>query len=196
MDTMLTRSGRFLGLAGLASLAFGIIVLVWPRLSLVALVALFGAFSLIYGAFMLGTGLNLLAHKRTEWVPYVLGGAAGVAIGAVTFFRPGITTFALLYLIAGFAVITGIFAMVAAIDLHGQVEGAFWLGLSGLASVVFGAVIAIWPTAGVLAVLWLIGIYAIVAGVTQLVASYRIHGLQTRLQQTVSGYQARRSSPT
>jgi uncharacterized membrane protein HdeD (DUF308 family) len=194
MDRMLARSARFLALSGIAAIVFGIVVFVWPRLSLLALIALFGAFSLVYGAFLLGTGLNLLAHRSTEWVPYILGGATGVAIGAVTFFRPGITTLALVYLIAAFAIMTGIFEFIAAIDLHGEVQGDFWLGLSGVISFIFGVLIAIWPASGVLAILWLIGLYAIVSGVLRLVAAGRIHGLQPHLKQAAGAYQ--RPSPT
>lgn len=196
MDRMVTRSGRYLALSGVVAIAFGIIVFVWPRLSLVALIALFGAFSLVYGAFLLGTGLNLVAHRSTEWVPYILGGVAGVAIGAVTFFWPGITALALVYLIAAFAIITGIFEFMAAIDLHGQVAGDIWLGISGVLSVIFGVVIAIWPASGVLAVLWLIGLYAVLTGLTRLVAAFWIHGLQSQLRSTVSTVNPRRSSPT
>lgn len=84
----LTRSSRFLGLGGLVAIAFGIVLLVWPGLSLVALTALFGAFARVYGVLGLAAGLNLLAHRSTDWVPFVLGGLAGIAIGAGTFFWP------------------------------------------------------------------------------------------------------------
>jgi uncharacterized membrane protein HdeD (DUF308 family) len=196
METMMARSGRFLALSGLAAIAFGIIVLVWPRLSLLALLWLFGAFSLVYGVFLVGSGLNLLANRSTEWVPYVLGGAAGLAIGAIAFLRPGITALALVYLIAAFAILTGIFQFIAAIDLHGKVEGDLWLGLSGVISFIFGVLIAIWPGSGVLAVLWFIGLYAILSGVSLLVAAFQIHGLQTRLKRAVSARGAQRTTPT
>jgi hypothetical protein len=103
MDQALTRSSRFLALGGVAAVVFEVVVLVWPNISLVALIALFGAFALLFGVLSLAGGLNLLAHRRTDWVPYILGGLAGIAIGAVTFFRPGITALALVYLIAGWA---------------------------------------------------------------------------------------------
>ena len=94
MDKALQRSARYLAISGVAAIVFGVIVLVWPGISLVALVALFGAFAFVYGALAVAGGLNLLAHKRTDWVPFVLGGLVGMAIGAVTFFKPGITVVA------------------------------------------------------------------------------------------------------
>lgn len=65
----------------------------------------------------ISAGLNLLAHRSTDWVPYVIGRLAGVAIGAIMFFRPGVTALVLVYFIAVWAIITGIFEMVAAIDI-------------------------------------------------------------------------------
>lgn len=175
MDTVLKRSARYLAFSGVAAIVFGVIVLVWPGLSLVALVSLFGAFAFVYGALAVAGGLNLLAHKSTDWVPFVLGGLVGIAIGAVTFFKPGVTALALVYFIAAWAIMTGVFQIVAAIDMNGAVKGAVWIGVAGALSILFGAIVAIWPGSGALAILWLIGFYAIVGGIAQLVAAYRMY---------------------
>ena len=95
MDKALPRMARFLGVAGVATIVFGVVVLLWPGISLVALTALFGAFAFVYGVFGLGAGLNLLAHRSTEWVGPVVGGIGGVIIGAITFLHPAITVLAL-----------------------------------------------------------------------------------------------------
>jgi len=145
----------------------------------------FGAFAFVFGTFSLAAGLNLLAHRRTDWVPYVLGGLVGVTIGVVTFVSPGITDLTLVYLIAGWAIITGVFEIIAAIDLHGEVKGATWLGVAGALSVVFGVLVAIRPGLGVLTILWLIGFYAILGGVMRLVAAYRIHQVQRDVKSVV-----------
>lgn len=191
MDKALTRSSRFLGLSGLAGIAFGLIALIWPGASLVALIALFGAFALVYGAMFLAAGLNLVAHKRTDWVPYVVGGLAGIAIGAVTFFRPGVTALVLIYFIAAWAIVTGLFEIVAAVDMHGEIQGDWLLGLSGLVSIVFGALVAIRPGDGALAILWLIGIYAIIGGVARLVFAYRMYSTRETVRGVVRGAEAR-----
>jgi uncharacterized membrane protein HdeD (DUF308 family) len=185
VDKAVTRSSRFLALGGVAAIAFGVIVLVWPGISLVALTALFGAFAFVYGAFAVGAGLNLVAHRSTDWVPYVLGGLVGVAIGVVTFFSPGITALTLVYFIAAWAIIIGLFEIVAAVDLYGELKGAAWLGVAGALSVVFGVLIAIRPGAGVLAILWLIGFYSILGGVLRLVAAYRIRQVQGEVKSAV-----------
>src|SRR5579872_2630536 len=148
MDKALTRMSRLLALSGVASIVFGATVLLWPGISLVSLTFLFGAFAFVYGSLAIGSGLYLLAHRSTEWVPYVAGGVAGVIIGVVTYLNPGFTDLTLIYVVAAWAFVIGIFEIVAAIDMRGTLPGAVWLGLAGALSVVFGIVVAFRPGAG------------------------------------------------
>jgi uncharacterized membrane protein HdeD (DUF308 family) len=189
LDRALKQSARFLALSGLAAVVFGVLVLVWPGISLVAMIALFGAFALVYGVFVLASGLNLLAHRSANWVPYVLGGLAGIGIGAATFFRPDITALALVYLIAAWAIVIGVFEIVAAVDLHGEIKGEWLLGLAGVLSILFGALIAIRPGEGVLAILWLIGVYAIATGIMRLVFAYRLHSAAETVQKAARRFE-------
>lgn len=193
VEKVLARNSRLLALSGLVAIAFGVVVLVWPGISAIALVALFGAFALVYGLLALGQGLNLLAERQTTWVPFVLGGLSGIAIGAVTFFRPGVTALVLVYFIAAWAIVTGIFALVAAVDWAGEVEGDWLTALGGLLSIAFGILVAIRPGSGALAILWLIGIYGIVLGVIQLVAAFRLHGVQDAFGRMLGGERAGRT---
>ena len=185
MDKAVTRSSTFLALGGLAAIAFGILLLVRPGIGLVALLALFGAFALVYGALSLAAGLSHLAHRSTDWVPYVLGGLAGIAIGAIAFLRPDITAVALLYLIAAWAIVTGIFEIVSAVNASGPASNRWWLGIAGLLSIAFGILLAFWPASGVLAVVWLIGIYSIVLGLMRVMFAVRVHNLQSRMRRAV-----------
>ncbi len=182
----MSRSAVYLGVAGVASIVFGGVTLFWPGITLVALTFLFGAFAFFYGAFALGSGLNLLAHRSTDWVPYVLGGLAGVVLGAVTFFAPGLTDLTLLYIIAAWAIIIGVFEIIASVDLRDVVKGAGWLAASGGLSIVFGAIVAARPGSGALAILWLIGIYAILAGATRLYAAYRMYRVESNVKRAVA----------
>jgi uncharacterized membrane protein HdeD (DUF308 family) len=181
LDRTLTRSARMLALAGLASLAFGVLVLAKPGLSLVALLALFGAYTLVSGLFRLGAGLEHLAERRTDWVPYVLGGLAGIAVGGITFFRPGITALVLLYLIAGWAIVAGALQIPAAFALWDETHTSWLLGLAGALSIAFGILIAVYPVSGALTILWLIGIYAIAVGLAELVYAVRVHQTKSRV---------------
>ncbi len=175
MDKALTRMSRLLALSGVASIVFGTTVLLWPGISLISLTLLFGAFAFVYGTFAIGAGLYMLAQRSTDWVPYVAGGVAGVIIGVITYVAPAITDLTLVYLVAAWAFVIGIFEVIAAIDMRGALPGAIWLGLAGALSVVFAVVVAFRPGAGMLTILWLVGFYGILAGVTRLVAAYRIH---------------------
>lgn len=189
LERAISRSAVYLAVAGVASIVFGAIALFWPGITLVALTALFGAFALVYGVLALGAGLNLLAHRSTEWVPYVLGGLAGVVIGVVTFFAPGLTDLTLLYFIAAWAIIVGVFEIIAAIDGRDLVQGAGWLAVSGVLSILFGAIVAVRPGSGALAILWLIGIYAILGGASRLYAAYRMRSAQQEVKQAVAKMQ-------
>jgi uncharacterized membrane protein HdeD (DUF308 family) len=182
IDIGVKRMARWLGVAGVASIVFGVILLLWPGISLVALTALFGAFAFVFGAFAFGAGLNLLAHKSTEWVPYIVGGLAGVLIGVITFLHPGITALTLAYLIAAWAFVVGVFEIVAAIEMWGALPGAVWLAIGGALSIVFGILVAWRPGAGLLAIVWLIGLYAILGGIARLIAAYRIHQVRRELK--------------
>lgn len=182
IDTGLKRMARWLGVAGIASIVFGVILLLWPGISLVALTALFGAFAFVYGVFAFGAGLNLLAHKSTEWVPYVVGGLGGVVIGAITFLHPAVTALSLTYLIAAWAFVVGVFQIVAAIEMWSDLPGAIWVGIGGALSVVFGVLVAWQPGVGLLAIVWLIGLYAIMGGLTQLIGAYRIHQFRVEMK--------------
>jgi uncharacterized membrane protein HdeD (DUF308 family) len=180
VNQALVRNTRYLALRGVAAIAFGILALVWPNLTFVALLALFGAFAFVEGAFTLGAGLNLLVERQTSWIPYVLGGLAGIAIGAITFLRPGITALTLVYLIAFWAIITGIFEFVAALELVGELQGDWMLGLSVALSVAFGVLVGLYPRSGALAIIWIIGLYAILAGIIRLMLAYRLYSIENK----------------
>ncbi len=189
MDRALTRTARYLGVGGIAAIVFGAIVLLWPGISLVALTALFGAFAFVYGTFAVGAGLTLLAHKSTEWVPYMLGGVGGIVIGVLTFLHPAVTVLALTYLIAAWAFVVGVVEIMGAIDLRGEVPGTLWMAVGGALSIIFGVLVAFWPGTGLMAILWLIGLYAILGGILRLVASYQIHQFHRAVKSTFGGIQ-------
>jgi uncharacterized membrane protein HdeD (DUF308 family) len=176
------RNTRLLALRGVAAIAFGVLAVAWPNLTFIALLALFGAFALVEGAFTLSAGLNLVVERQTSWVPYIIGGLAGIAIGAVTFLWPGLTALTLVYLIAYWAIITGVFELVAAFELAGGIRTDWMLGLAGVLSVAFGVLVALDPRSGALSVIWIIGLYAIVVGVARLMMAYRLNSTENKVK--------------
>jgi uncharacterized membrane protein HdeD (DUF308 family) len=182
MYDALVRNTRLMALSGVAAIAFGVIALVWPNLTFVALLALFGAFALVQGIFTLGRGLNLVAERQTTWVPYVLSGLGGIAVGAIVFLRPGISALTLVYLIAFWAIMTGIFEFIASIEVAGKLQGDWMLGLGGLLSIAFGVLVSLDPRSGALSIIWVIGLYAILYGITTLVLSYRLNQGESKVK--------------
>jgi uncharacterized membrane protein HdeD (DUF308 family) len=160
-------SSRTLILRGLVTMAFGLAVIAWPTVSFEAFVLLFGAFALVEGALILLTSTRPTPDGGSRTAA-VVGGILGVAIGISTFIWPGITLLALLWLIAVRALIVGVVELSAAAQLGAHVSltsGAVWLlAAAGFLSVVFGAVLLLIPGAGLVAVMWAIGFYALLLG--------------------------------
>jgi uncharacterized membrane protein HdeD (DUF308 family) len=192
MDKGLSKLSRWLIVAGIGDILFGGIILLWPGISLEALTIVFGAFALVYGVSAIGGGLNLLAHKSTDWVPFVIGGLGGVIVGIITFVQPGVTALSLTYLIAAWAFIAGVSMILGAIDMWNTIDGMGWLALTGALSIVFGVTVAVQPQAGILAILWVVATYAIIGGVTQLVAAWRINQFRGDVKKVVGAVQPSR----
>jgi uncharacterized membrane protein HdeD (DUF308 family) len=169
-----------------ASIVFGAIALFMPGITLVVLTLLFGVFAVVSGVLAIGSALNLLAHRSTEWVPNLLGGLAGVLIGGAALLYPGLTDLALVYLIAAFAIVVGGFELIGSLQLRGAISGAGWLAAAGVLSVVFGVLVATArPATGALAIIWLIGVYAILTGGSRLYGAFRMHQAEHDAKRTV-----------
>jgi uncharacterized membrane protein HdeD (DUF308 family) len=165
---------RLVALRGVAALAFGILTLIWPGLTLWALVVLFGAYVLVDGAFTLVDVIRNAPGTRAHRGWLSLEGIASVAAGIVTFVWPAVTALALLFVIAAWAFVLGVSRVIAAVKLRHVVDHSWLIGLAGGLSIVFGALLVITPGAGALVITWLIGWYALVIGVLLLVLEWRI----------------------
>lgn len=176
---------RFIGrnwwlivLRGVCAILFGVLAFTWPGMTIGALVLLFGGYALVNGILAF---VAAFSHSTgTPWWILALEGLVSIAAASVTFLYPGITAVALLVLIAMWAIVTGVFEIGAAIQLRKEIEGEFWLGLAGLASVLFGAVLLARPGIGALAVVWMIGGYSIVFGVMLIALGF---GIKARMTQ-------------
>jgi uncharacterized membrane protein HdeD (DUF308 family) len=169
-------------LRGILGVLFALLAFAWPGATLLALVFVWGVYAVLGGAFALYMAYGA-GREGQRWWPYLLEGLVGLAAGMVAFISPGITAFALLYLIAAWAILTGVFEVVAAIELRKRIAGEWLLGLSGVLSVIFGILLAIQPQAGAVAVVWILGAYALLFGITLIVLAFRVHGLGNRLRQ-------------
>jgi uncharacterized membrane protein HdeD (DUF308 family) len=165
-DEQLKRVRWALGLSGLASVLFGIAILVWPDISLFALVLLFGAFSLVRGVFGLAGSLSMRAMPGRGWL--ILSSLAGIAVGVIVFISTDMSTLALLYVIGAYAIIFGVITVAGAFRLPLDTSDKILVTLTGLISVVFGILMFAKPGDGALVLLALISAYALITGIVEL----------------------------
>jgi uncharacterized membrane protein HdeD (DUF308 family) len=172
---------RALALRGFVALLFGLIVLFWPGLVLAALSLLFGIYALVDGGVVLVPAIRTSDRSARRWLP-LSEGAVGVIAGLVALFWPGLTASGLLYVIAGWAVATGILKIVTTIVLRGEVENGWMLAGSGALSVLFGAIVAALAGSDLPSLAPFIGIFAIVAGLALIVFAFRTRDRQRNRQ--------------
>lgn len=170
MQQMVSNFRTMFLFRGLAAIVFGILTLVWPSISLAVLVLMFGIFAVISGI----TAIVAAIRSRGEphWGALLFEGILGVLAGAVALVWPGITALAFLFLIAAWAIMTGILELTAPLAFPMSFGRGLLSALSGIVSIVFGVLIASRPASGLLAVVWLIGIYAIIVGIMQVVVYF------------------------
>ena len=155
-----------LGLSGLLAIAFAIVILVWPSISLFALVILFGAFALARGIVGLGMAIWGPIREGRGWL--VLSSLAGIGIGVVVFFFTDMSALALLYVIGAYALTLGILTVFGALRLPIDNSDKTVLVLSGLVSVAFGVLMLVKPGDGAIVLLALIAAYSLVVGIAEL----------------------------
>ncbi len=162
-------------LRGAAAVLFGILTFIWPQIALASLVLLWGAYALVDGV------MALLAGLRTRIWSLLLVGLVGIGAGVATFFYPGLTALVLLYVIAAWAIITGLLAIYVAIRLRRELTQEWLLALAGALSVAFGVLLIMNPGAGALSVILVIGAYALVCGLLLLMLAFKLRSVGTRL---------------
>jgi uncharacterized membrane protein HdeD (DUF308 family) len=180
MLTMLSKAWWVYLVRGLLAILFGVLAFARPGLTLATLVIFFGAWALATGVFAI---FAAFAAKKvhTDWWVLLLEGLLGIGVGLVTFWAPGITAISLLWYLAFWAILSGLFEIVTAVRLRKEIRGEGWLMLAGVASIVFGVLLLARPGAGALAVITFIGAYALLIGVILVMAAFKLKGLQGRL---------------
>jgi uncharacterized membrane protein HdeD (DUF308 family) len=200
METMLDRTAKIsrtqvtkmrwvLGLHGLASVVFGVMLLAWPGISVYALTIVFGAYTLATGIVEFGTAFTTQGKEERAWL--ILRGLLGITVGVLVFAWPGISALALLYVIGAYAVAFGVLCVGASFRLPLDRRDTASMILTGLVAIVFGIVIFAEPGAGALAMLGLIAAFALVTGIIELVVSIAGEKL---LERKVKTFASRRQS--
>jgi uncharacterized membrane protein HdeD (DUF308 family) len=165
-----------LALRGAIAILFGLAALLRHDIALEALILLFGAYALVDGVFAIVGVFGGTRGGTPRWL-LLIEGIASILAGLIALVLPGLAAVALLYLIAAWAVITGVFEIASAIRLRQEIRGEWALIVGGALSIVFGVILAvIGPVAGLLSLIWLIGIYAVAFGILMLITAFQVRG--------------------
>ena len=167
-----------LALRGLISVLFGLAAFIWPGVTLEVLILFIGAFMLVDGVITLVAALQGRGQHRHWWM-LLLDGLVGVLAGLATLVLPNVVALFLIYLVAAWAIVSGLLEIAAAVRLRQEIEGEWRLILGGIVSIIFGVLVALWPLAGAIAFVWMIGAYAIIFGALLLALAFRLRSAGT-----------------
>ena len=174
--SLLTKHWWALAVRGIFAIILGILAIAWPGLFAGAFILIFGIYFLAQGVFALFTAADM--RKEEHRGSLVLGGLLSIAAGIIIFALPGVTLVMMIWIVAFWALVTGIFEIVATFKVPSGTGGKWLLFLSGVLSVIIGLFLLTRPGAGLLAVLWIIGIYAILTGLTMLGLAFQLRKLK------------------
>lgn len=186
MAADLSRNWWLLALRDVAGILFGIGAFVWPGATLAALILVFGAYVFVDGIFALVAGIGM-RRLIDRWWLIVLEGAAGIILGVVTFLSPDTTALVLLAFIAAWSIVTGIFEVATAVRLRRLIANEWLLILSGVVSIIFGALLIAQPGVGAISIVWLLGAYALLFGILTLMLALRVRGLHDTMGRQAPG---------
>jgi uncharacterized membrane protein HdeD (DUF308 family) len=171
----LVRNWWMMLLRGIAGILFGLIAFFRPGIALGALVLLFGLYAIADGVLAIITAFQRRGGVLGDrWWVLLLEGLVGICAGVITLFYPGITAIVLLYLIAFWALVTGIFELVAAFRLRKVITNEWMLVLGGVVSILFGILLIARPGVGLLTLVFWIGAYALIFGALLIALSLRL----------------------
>ena len=173
MTTVLARNWWALAVRGVLAVLFGLVAFIMPGVTVAAIVLLFGAYAILDGVLSLVGAVRAL-ERHERWGALMLEGIVDLIAGLIAFVWPAATALALLFLVAFWAIVTGVMEIVAAIRLRKEVQGEWLLVINGILSLVFGAVLLALPGAGLLVIVWWIGAYAIVFGVVLIALAFKL----------------------
>ena len=180
MLALIKQNWWMLALRGAVAILFGIGAFLWPALTALAFVLLLAAFAFAEGvfAFIGAFGWGLPGGQR---LLMILVGLLGLAVGVFAIGRPGVSAVIIVLWVGWWAIITGVFQAVVAIEMRKQIENEWVLVFGSLLSVLFGILLLWRPLAGVLTLTWLFGFYAIIFGTAMLGLGFRLRSLAARL---------------
>lgn len=161
-------------LRGIAAIVFGVLAFAWPGITIVSLVILYGAYALVDGVFSIIAAISGGTPAPRWWLAIV--GVAGILAGIISFAMPGMVAIYLLLFMGAWAIVSGVFEIIGAIRLRKEIDNEWMLILHGVLTVLFGIILVAMPGTGALALIWVIGAYAVAAGVIMVALSFKLKG--------------------
>ena len=166
-------------LRGIVAIAFGIIALVWPTATVFVLIVLFGLWALVEGLFSLVYSI-VKAYRGDKFFAQLMLGIVGVLVGAIVLARPGVSSLAVVWVIAFWALLRGIMMIISAFEMSGSAAVRWLVGIVGALAIIVGIILFVHPVAGVFTIILVVGIYALVAGVLLFFSSFFVKSAQKK----------------
>jgi uncharacterized membrane protein HdeD (DUF308 family) len=173
MEDIVTGNSTALALRALVAILFGIIALAMPGPTVIAVVTVFAIYAIVDGVLSIIAAVRGFRRHERVWA-LLLQGILGIVAGVLAFLWPGLGALALTYIVAAWALTTGILEIVAAVKLRKVITGEWMLILGGVLSVILGVMLAILPGIGVVVLVWWLGAYALAYGIIGLVLAVRV----------------------
>jgi uncharacterized membrane protein HdeD (DUF308 family) len=172
---LLSKNWWLILLRGILAVVFGVLAFAWPGITIAVLVIWFGAYALVDGIFILIAAIAGWKHLEHRWL-LVLEGLVGIWAGLITFRMPELTAAALLLLIAGWSLAMGVLRIITAVRLRKEIEGELWMILSGIVSIAFAFVVLWLPVASAVALIYMLGCFAIALGMAWVLVAFKLRG--------------------
>jgi uncharacterized membrane protein HdeD (DUF308 family) len=176
MNDTLLRSWWVPALRGVIAILFGAVTLYWPQLTLLVLVSLFAGYAIFTGIVSVAGAIKNHTHDDHWWL-FLIIGLVGIGAGVITIIHPAMTAVVLVMLIGANALMTGVLDLVTAIRLRREIHNEWLLALSGMAAIVFGILVFLYPIAGILTVIGVISVYAFITGLLLIAAAVRLRAI-------------------
>jgi uncharacterized membrane protein HdeD (DUF308 family) len=162
-----------LAIGGIFAITIGLVAIIWPSVTFTVVVVLLGVYAFVSGLFTVLVGAVWPPGWGLRW-PMVLQGVLGIVVGVLVFLGPETAALVLIYVVAAWAIISGLLQIATAVRLRRVIPDEWTLIVGGAASAVFGVLLAVWPKEGLIALVWIFGVFAVVFGIAQLVLANRV----------------------
>jgi len=166
---------------GIVAIIFGLLLVLWPGITLATLVLIFAFFALLDGIIIIIMAM-IEGRKNQVWVHRVPLGIVGIVLGALIMLWPAMSLMVLIYLVAAWALIAGIGEFTYALSIRDLSAGAKWMmAIAGVLTVILGILIFLYPIGTIAILIWILGLYLLIYGVFVMITGFWLRGLNKKI---------------